>query len=117
MKHLFIRVLRHTLVLDEEDEEGFKIVAPEGITRLPRSSSPDGIDSASDDDEPAMSEKKMSSEMDEEKTLAGSRFSSKRLGALKNAHMKLDLEQGPQIPRGRVRSATTLRFVSSFPHQ
>ena len=106
LQHLFMRVLRHTLGSDEdEDDEKRKMIAP-SITRLPRSSSP--VRMYADEDESLDSWK-----WSEDKTLPGSKFSTKRMGLLRSA--RADLERGQQqAPQRRVAISRSMRFVIIF---
>ncbi len=90
MKHLFIRILQHTLLPEDARGVHLETVAPV-ITSLPRSQSPSPLD---DDDY---------IEIDDEKTLGGSKFNTRRGNG--------DIEEGvlEMPPRGRTTS--TLRMV------
>ena len=113
--HLFIRILRHTL---GSDEEGAETMAPL-ITRLPRSSSPDGMTDEEEDSFKKNSDSFVSD--DEDKTLAGSKLSKKGVGSTRKAHAyRNDLEMG-MMARGRsmlsasaMRAASSVRLLSSL---
>lgn len=105
--HLFVRILRHTLRSDNED--GQEVVA-RFITRQPRSASPDAM--TVDDEDDGRSDKVEDWNV-EEKTLAGSKFSTMRDGSMGKTNM--DLEQGQQETiRGRRRRITPLKSVSKI---
>ncbi|KLO20173.1 hypothetical protein SCHPADRAFT_33235 [Schizopora paradoxa] len=88
LKHLFIRILRHTLMPEDATGVQFETVAP-AITNLPRSQSPSPLD----DDE-----------TDDEKTLGGSKFNTRR--------GRDDLEEGQNVQEKphRGRTTSTLRM-------
>lgn len=105
MQHLFIRVLRHTLA--PEDEE--ILDDPGSITRLPRSASPDSMFDDIEDEEEENEKKRGSSEAEEEdKTLAGSRFSTKKVGTFRKASAARDVEMGRSPERGRPLNSASL---------
>ncbi|EJC98797.1 uncharacterized protein FOMMEDRAFT_149129 [Fomitiporia mediterranea MF3/22] len=106
LKHLFIRILRHTPALDDEedDKNARETIAPPTITRLPRSSSPDMMSKHGD------SYESDSGEWSEDVTLAGSKSLPKRVGSMRKAHAVVDIEQGKHEPaRGRTMSSLTRR--------
>lgn len=109
LRHLFIRILRHTLGSDDEDSSKRETIAP-SITRLPRSSSPDVIGGESDDDIISSSV-----EWGDNKTLSASPSLSKRRGSMGKAGMNGvagDLEKGHQdVSRGRGRTTSALSRV------
>ncbi|KAL5519404.1 hypothetical protein ACEPAH_1087 [Sanghuangporus vaninii] len=88
-RHLFIRILRHTLGSDSEDEDERETVAPL-ITRLPRSASPDIMRKGDEGDDYSSA----AGDWPDEKTLAGSKLSTMRKGSLRLRRTNLDLEQG-----------------------
>ena len=102
VKHLFIRILRHTLGCDEDDEAFELPNAAPAITRLPRSSSPDpmygGLSELEDsDDEGSRSPKKSNASWSENITLAGSGTVGKKpVGSMRKAQAYImnDLERG-----------------------
>ncbi|OCB88993.1 hypothetical protein A7U60_g3800 [Sanghuangporus baumii] len=89
-RHLFIRILRHTLGSDSEDEDERETVAP-SITRLPRSASPDVMRDGDEDDDYYSS---AAGDWPDEQTLAGSKLSTMRKRSLRLRKTNLDLEQG-----------------------
>lgn len=109
IKHLFIRILRHTLGSgDSEAGETTETVAPL-ITRMPRSSSPDMMEHEEENEGGLNREY---GEKDDDKTLAGSRLSSKKpVGSIRKAQAMPDLERGRQDDRGWGRSINSLRLV------
>lgn len=110
MQHLFIRVLRHTLA--PEDEE--ILDDPGSITQLPRSSSPDSMLDDIEDEEEENEKKRGPSEGDEEdKTLAGSRFSTKKVGTFRKASAARDVEMGQTTERGRPLTTASLMVRTS----
>ncbi|KAH8119713.1 hypothetical protein DFH11DRAFT_1753526 [Phellopilus nigrolimitatus] len=108
IKHLFIRVVRHILGPSDDEGSPFEPAAPP-ITRLQRSSSPDPYDEA--DERRSGSGSWGAGEPDEEKTLAGSKFSTKkRVGSMRKAMSAMDIEQGRQeLNRERTGTMGSLR--------
>lgn len=106
LKHLFIRILRHTLGSGDDETGATTGAVASSITKMPRSSSPDMM--REEEEESASGEW---GEKDDDKTLAGSRFSAKRVGSMRKAQASAmpDLEQGP---RGRSRTMSSLHLVS-----
>ncbi|KLO20174.1 hypothetical protein SCHPADRAFT_934777 [Schizopora paradoxa] len=86
-KHLFIRILRHTLMPEDARGPHLETVAPV-ITSLQRSESP----SPMDDD----------AEQDDEKTLGGSKFNTRRGKNDLEGGIRIDMTETP--PRGRTMS-------------
>lgn len=111
LKHLFIRVLRHTL--REEDDE--VIAIHHNITHLPRSASPENMhDRISEEEEDEFGMKELG-EADEDKTLAGSKFSTRRkVGSFRKATAGKDVEMGKIPERGRSISSGSILVCSVF---
>ncbi|THH04885.1 hypothetical protein EW145_g5200 [Phellinidium pouzarii] len=111
MQHLFIRVLRHTLVPNNDDESPLETIVP-SITHLPRSSSPDSADGGMSDDEGVKN--CGSGEPDEEQTLSGSKFLTKRkTGSLGKtmSYAMADLENGEEDrQRGRMPTSMSMHL-------
>ncbi|KAL5533783.1 hypothetical protein ACEPAG_243 [Sanghuangporus baumii] len=107
-RHLFIRILRHTLGSDNNEEDDRETVAP-SITRLPRSTSPDVMHEANGGDDYSSA----TADWPDEKTLADSKLSTMRKGSLRLRKTNSDLEQGKHetIRGGRYR-LTPLKSVN-----
>ncbi|KAI5114924.1 hypothetical protein M0805_005179, partial [Coniferiporia weirii] len=112
VQHLFLRVLRHTLADSDDSSSSGTLsgmLAPT-ITRLPRSSSPDPMG----DEEGMDGSESWGGEPDDEQTLAGSKFSTKRrVGSMRKAmsYGMSDLERGQQqTQRGRPPTTNTLHM-------
>jgi len=91
LKHLFIRILRHTLLPEDASGTNFDAIVAPAITNLPRSQSPSPMD---EDEYP---------ETDDEKSLGGSKFSMR--------HGKADLEGGSTVlNKQKGRTTSTLRM-------
>lgn len=91
MQHLFIRMLRHTLGEDDVDDPNAQTVLAPSITRQPRSSSPEPM---SEEEEDAKRGSWGKGETEDDLTLAGSRFSTKRAYGSMNQMPTHDLERG-----------------------
>ncbi|KAL5494805.1 hypothetical protein ACEPAI_267 [Sanghuangporus weigelae] len=104
-RHLFIRILRHTLGSDSDDDDERETVAPP-ITRLPRSTSPDVMREGDEGDGYSST----AGDWPDEKTLADSKLSAMRKGSLRLRKTNLDLEQGKhETIRGGRRRLTPLK--------
>lgn len=91
MQHLFIRILRHTLSEDDVDDPNAQTVLAPSITRKPRSSSPEPM---SEEEEDAKRVSWGKGETEDDLTLAGSPFSTKRAYGSMNQMPVHDLEKG-----------------------
>lgn len=102
IKHLFIRILRHTLGSDDSEAGATTETIAPLITRLPRSSSPVMMEHGEENE---------GGEKDDDKTLAGSRITPKKpVGSMRKAQAIPDLEQGRQDDSGWSRSLSSLRL-------
>lgn len=108
-RHLFLRILCHTLTSDEEASNS------SSVTHLPRSSSPLPFDDEDDEDENSSTYEDSMAKGEDEKTMYGtpptSRFTTKRSGTLTNAvrrRLSKDVEAPTSAPSPR---------LSNFPQQ
>ena len=115
MQHLFLRVLRHTLAPDDVDDPSAQSILAPSITKMPRSSSPDPIEDKFDDEEGLESGSWGKPDAEDDVTLAGSRFSTKRaFGSTrrKASYAMQDLERGRKDKPSRTQTSLSLRMVS-----